>query len=295
MDGGRVNSFEVLQGGPLTTIQDMGRPGLGGFGIPEGGALDRRALARANELVGNAAGAAGFEFTLQGPRLAWAGDVEIAVAMIGDREQVMTLGPQGTLDPLFLHARARGYVAVAGGIDAKIEAGGRGACLAGGFGGIVGRGLHEGDIIPVVATTELRLPILPMPAVQASGEAADQRRPVRLRVLLHEGMTLAAIAGLFEDEWIVGDGNRAGIHLVGEAMQLAPILMSTPTCPGAIQVTGAGQPIILLRDHPTVGGYPIVAVIIQADLDTCGQLRRDARVNFQQVTEEEALDALRRL
>jgi len=288
-----MSNFRVVHGGPLTTVQDMGRPGLGAHGIAEGGAMDRRALARANHLVGNEAGAPGLEFTLQGPELVWQGDVDIIVAVAGDDERVFTVAPEGVLDAIHLKRRARGYIAFAGGLQVEREAGGRGACLAGGFGGVVGRGLREGDHLPVVDLEGAQSPSRPTGRPGEAAHEGFEDEAVRLRVLPVEGAPLSAVSALLDYEWSAGEGNRAGLHLAGPTVMVPPLSMSSPTCPGAIQVTGAGQPIILLRDHPTVGGYPIVAVVIQADLDVCGQVRSGARISFHRVNEEEAVTALR--
>jgi len=85
---------------------------------------------------------------------------------------------------------------------------------------------------------------------------------------------------LLGGEWHAGAGNRVGVRLEGPTLVEPGLHLSQPIPPGAVQVTGAGQPILLLRDHPTIGGYPVVAVVVAADLDACAQLRPGDRLSF---------------
>jgi len=87
---------------------------------------------------------------------------------------------------------------------------------------------------------------------------------------------------LLAADWRVATGNRVGVRLDGETLQLAPLRLSQGIPPGALQVTGSGQPILLLRDHPTVGGYPVVAVVVSADLDLASQVRPGAVIEFRE-------------
>jgi biotin-dependent carboxylase-like uncharacterized protein len=299
-------SFEVLEPGPLTTVQDLGRPGLASFGVPEGGAMDRAALRTANRLAGNGPGAPALEYTVRGPRLRWRGRRTIEVAIAGDAVSQLTLAPGDVVDAGPLRERVRGYLAVRDGFAVPLVLGGRGTCLAGSFGGHQGRRLQAGD----------RLAVNPprMEAARRGGARAgdppgperhlrDTRAAARdlprppaprepLRVLA-AGAGTAVLRALLGAEWRVAEADRAGMRLQGPAIPATPLEASRPTVAGAIQVTGEGQPIVLLRDHPTIGGYPLVAVVIGADLDRCAQLRPGAVLRFRRVTEASALAALR--
>ncbi|MFY9616275.1 MAG: urea amidolyase, partial [Candidatus Dormiibacterota bacterium] len=102
-----------------------------------------------------------------------------------------------------------------------------------------------------------------------------------------------AFRGLTRATWRVETGDRVGISLTGAKLRLPALGLSQPTCPGAIQVSGDGRPIVLLRDHPTVGGYPVVAVLSLADLDRAAWLRPGQEVRFLATTQAEALGRLR--
>jgi antagonist of KipI len=278
----------VLQPGPLTTVQDMGRPGWGAYGVPEGGALDRGSLRRANALVGNPAGAPALEFSYRGPSMRWRGPRPLACAVVGDEESVRMVHPGDEVYAGFLGARAHGYLAVPGGFAVPRLLGGRGTCLSGGFGGHLGRALMAGDLLAVAPAGA--------GAVARLGAVAEEPAPLRLAVLPF-GATRAAgraFRRLTVTDWRVETGDRVGISLGGPSLQGLPRLgLSQPTCPGAIQVSGNGRPILLLRDHPTLGGYPLVAVVAQADLDRTGGLRPGQLVRFTPSTEAVALAHLR--
>lgn len=279
-------ALEVLATGPATTVQDQGRPGFGAYGVPEGGAMDRALMARANRLAGNRANAPALEFALRGPRLRWRGRARLRCIVAADSISEITLAPGDELAAGALHRRAYGYIAVGGGFDVPLVMGGRGTCLPGGFGGLDGRELRKGDLLPIGdgpaglgAGSHLPAPV---------GEADDASDVAAgagvLTVRVLPGHRPRARGGSFGQllgaEWRAGPGNRVGIRLEGPGISERALHLSQPIPPGAIQVTGAGQPILLLRDHPTIGGYPVVAVVITADLDRCGQLRAGDLLRF---------------
>jgi biotin-dependent carboxylase-like uncharacterized protein len=291
-----MSRLEVLVAGPASTVQDLGRPGFGAFGVPEGGAMDRRLVALANRRAGNPAGAAALEFVLTGPRLRWTGRRRLRCVVAGDSISEETLAPGEELAAGVLHDRAYGYVAVHGGFDVPVVMGARGTCLPGAFGGFMGRELRAGDVLPVGAAAAAvpappavpAAPVVPeAPAVAPDGDvldqpAADPHGMVTLRVLPGDRQTARArtFGALLASPWVVGDGNRVGIRLQGPALSARPLHLSQPIPPGAVQVSGAGQPIVLLRDHPTVGGYPVIAVVIAEDLDLAARLRPGSALRF---------------
>jgi biotin-dependent carboxylase-like uncharacterized protein len=282
--------FIVLKPGPLTTIQDLGRPGWGAFGVPEGGAMDRQGLRRANLLVGNAPGAPALEFSLSGPTLRWQGKPPVACAVVGDEEATPRVHPMEEVYAGFLTTRAHGYLAVPGGFTAERVLGGRGTCLPGGFGGFQGRALKAGDVLEVTAPS----PALSRAAAVLPDPYGDEPGPLRVMRFGDSPALAEAFTRLTSGEWKVETGDRVGVTLSGRRLPVDGLGLSQPTVAGAIQVNGAGRPILLLRDHPTVGGYPVVAVVVQADIDRAGRLRPGQALRFEAVTEAQALDLLRR-
>ncbi|MDP9325892.1 MAG: biotin-dependent carboxyltransferase family protein [Candidatus Dormibacteraeota bacterium] len=284
-----ADEFVILQPGPLTTVQDSGRPGWGAYGVPEGGALDREGFRRANALVGNPLGTPALEFSYRGPTVRWRGRRPVACAVVGDEESVRLVRADEEMYAGFLAGRAHGYLAVPGGFAVERVLGGRGTCLSGGFGGHLGRALVAGDVLPIARDDRggraRTGPLVP----------DDVPASLRLAVLPFGGSDAAARAfrGLTRATWRVETGDRVGISLAGAQLRLPALGLSQPTCPGAIQVSGNGRPIVLLRDHPTVGGYPVVAVVVQADLDRAAWLRPGQELRLVATTEAEAVGRLR--
>jgi 5-oxoprolinase (ATP-hydrolysing) subunit C len=277
--------LEVLAPGPATTVQDGGRPGFGAFGVPEGGAIDRGLLATANGLAGNAAGAPALEFALKGPRLRWRGRTRLRCVLAGDSIREVTLAPGDELDAGSLRRRVYGYLAVGGGFEVPLVMGGRGTCLPGGFGGLFGRELRKGDRLPVDAPGRVGTRAHPAVLGREARHAPDLAfagDPLTVRVLPGDRPKARArtFGRLVAAGWRAGAGNRVGIRLEGPTLEERALHLSQPIPPGALQVTGGGQPILLLRDHPTIGGYPVVAVVMAADLDACAQLRPGDRLRF---------------
>lgn len=281
---------EVLKPGVFTTVQDAGRPGHRAEGVPRGGAADDFALRLANLLVGNDEGAAGVECTLGGPTLrfdrdtlvAWGGAV--SEALPSWRPTLVRAGETLSLGPL--SRGCRGYLAIAGGIATPPALSSRGTYVRGAFGGLDGRALREGDLLPVKPGTG-RMP---------SGQwRIDDRllppceSPVAVRVVL------GAHAAEFE-QWrgrlfsVSPQSDRMGVRLGGTLTRLAPPreLVSSPVAPGTIQVPPDGQPIVLLADAQTIGGYPQLAHVISVDQPLVAQLRPGDTVRFTEVTLGEA-------
>jgi biotin-dependent carboxylase-like uncharacterized protein len=293
--------FEVLAPGLLTTIQDAGRTGHRDEGVPPSGACDPVSLVVANRLAGNPPGAPVLECTLLGPELLVLADVTIALA---GADLGATAQPSGRhLGPGQAHRLAAGerlsmpgsgesrgcraYLAVAGGFDVPVVLGSRSTSLVGGFGGLEGRALRTGDRLAAGSSatgpggeaprggTRLLLPhpdapvrVLPAPSLSGSGGGE------------------AARASLCDATWGVSPvSDRRGLRLVGP-----PIAPSAPSdggshgvIPGTVQLSPDGAPLVLLADAGTTGGYPVIAVVISADLDIVGQARPGGTLRFQQV------------
>lgn len=296
-------TFEVLDPGLFTTIQDPGRPGYGAYGVPEGGALDRSSHLLANRLAGNRAEAPTLEFALRGPRLRWGGRLPVRCALVGDGAQAITVKPGAIVECGVLRQSARGYFAAAGGFYARPVMGSASTCVVGGFGGLLGRALQAQDKLDLVSGRRRGHgdggggydAHSAMVGAEVAEVPPGDTSSASLRVLEGPAAARLGATALTKAPWTVADGDRVGLRLSGPRLRVVRPQQSLPLCPGCVQVTGAGQPILLLREHPTVGGYPVVAVVIEADLDLAAQLRPGSLVRFMQVDEGAALRALRRL
>ncbi|HEV2106642.1 MAG TPA: 5-oxoprolinase subunit PxpB [Thermomicrobiales bacterium] len=297
-----ASTVRVVEPGLLTTVQDLGRPGLERFGVTRGGAVDRRALILGNRLVGNDPNAAALEITLSGPRLAF--DSPMAIALAGtdlgatlDGQALPiwqpVLAPAGSELAFGAPAGhgARAYLCVAGGIAVPTVLGSRATDLTGHFGGIEGRPLRAGDQIPIgppPGSLEMLL------RRRLSQEPPGQAAAVELRVVLgpqQHRFTDAGIAALLEGVFTASTkADRMGVRLQGPAVELShgADMLSEGIAPGTVQVPGDGQPIALLTPRQTVGGYPKIATIVSADLDRLAQVRPGNTVTFTAVDVSEA-------
>lgn len=307
-------AIEVLKPGLATTVQDLGRPGYYHLGIPVSGGMDTYALTAANLLVGNDAGDAVLEAVFMGPELKFDSDALVAVTgaelppkvdgVVQPTWTAFAVKAGQTLSFDFLKAGARGYIAIAGGIDVPVVLGSRSTYALGALGGHEGRPLKVGDTLPVG----------PAKRTVAAGRsvAADLRRglgdPVVLRALpglYWHRLTEAAGKGFFEDTWKVApEADRIGYRFRGgRPLQFVEREQpfgagSDPSnvvdCPypyGSIQVPGGTEPIVLHRDAVSGGGYFMVGTVISADMDLIGQMQPNLPVRFQAVDMAGALAA----
>lgn len=281
-----VPVIEVLDPGALTTIQDLGRPGHAHLGVPRSGALDARAMGLANRLVGNPREAAGLETTLTGIRFRLTRGTRLAVTgadapVLVDQRPVpwgaaVSVQAGAVVEVGAARTGLRSYVALAGGIDVEPVLGSRSTDLLSGLGPA-----------PLVAGQLLRLGSAAgaAPAV----EAARSVRPGVLRVdpgPRADWFAPSAVAALDGASYVVGPAsNRIGLRLVGEpvARRRVEELPTEPMVLGAVQIPPNGQPVVFLHDHPTTGGYPVIAVVRSADLGVCAQARPGERLTLRVV------------
>ncbi|HEX5824351.1 MAG TPA: biotin-dependent carboxyltransferase family protein [Candidatus Limnocylindrales bacterium] len=303
-------TLEVLEGGLVTTIQDGGRPDWAHLGVPPSGACDPWSLAIANLLLGNDPGAAVLEMTLVGPTLIARTSTTLGLAgadlggrIVGGRRLApgrshrIEAGETITFPGDGPDRRARAYLAVPGGLDVPVVLGSRSTCLAAGFGGFDGRPLETGDLVN--GRDDAAEEGAPgSPGARVSGERvwpADPDAPVGVPHLrLIPGPATGGDA-LVASPWRVGrEADRVGLRLDGGPLPdgIAGEAVSHGVTWGAIQVPPDGRPIVLCADHQTTGGYPVVAVVISADLPILGQLRPGVDVRFVAVTREAAIGAL---
>lgn len=297
----------VLEPGLLTSVQDLGRSGLGHIGVSPGGAVDRGALVTGNRLVGNADGAAALEITLAGPHLRFLRPARIAITgadlggrlngerFLTGRARVVHPGDDLTFDPRTAGGGARAYLcissasssatgnALGGGIEVPVEMDSRATDLTAGFGGFRGRSLRAGDHLSWAASADReRAAAGPVPVVAAC------RRPFRLvRGPQADRFDDRAWRTFLTHRWRVSSkSNRVGIRLEGPSIVTRDRsdLISEGMVTGSIQITGEGQPIVMLPARATIGGYPKIATVIAADLDRFGQLRPGETIRFAEAT-----------
>jgi biotin-dependent carboxylase-like uncharacterized protein len=285
-----VTNVEVIAPGALTTVQDLGRPGWAHIGVPRSGAADRPALRLANRLVGNDEGAPALETTLSGPRLRVNGPTVVALtgapvdATVGDRpvpmRRAFTLHAWDVLKVGTARAGLRTYVAFRGGIDVPLVLGSAATDLLTGLGPAP---LAPGDMLRVGAAWDGRTS--GTPALQAPPLPELPQIP-HLRIVVgprNDWFTTESIRRLAAEPFTVNHAsNRIGLRLDGPRLDRArpDELLSEGLVPGAIQVPPDGQPILLLADHPTTGGYPVIAVVISDDQPIAAQLRPGQPLRF---------------
>lgn len=309
----------VERPGQLTTVQDLGRRGYQHLGVPVNGAMDEISHRMANLLVANEEGEATLEITLTGPRLHFQEDAVIAACGADMVPEV-----DGVPFPMWRPVRVaagsrltfarprigcRTYLAVAGGFDVPVVLGSRSTALLCGYGGLHGRALRKGDVLA------LRAP-----------DHAHTARWVRLLARRHHGMafprwsvsrhkmpyrvvpqTVRVLGGRHWQafpvaerqrfraaEFRVGkDSDRMGYRLEGEPLK--PVrggdVLSEGVVAGAVQVPPGGQPIVLMADHQTTGGYPVIAVVASVDLPVVAQLAPGETLRFELVTHEQSYAA----
>jgi antagonist of KipI len=291
----------VQRAGFLTSVQDLGRAAYRQFGVSLGGALDSFALRVANLLVGNDEAAAGLEIALGGTRLqfedervvAWCGgdfDVQIASMPLPpghaahmQRDDELTFGRPQT--------GCRSWLAISGGIKLPAVLGSRSTDLRAQFGGFEGRTLRDGDQLRL---GRFRPSQTTVTGISTRTAPHDWVSPAKTKPVLRfirgvdwsrfDDLTIQRLTG--EPFSVSPDSDRMGVRLNGPELkrQDRDDLISEAVAPGTIQVPPSGQPILLLGDCQTIGGYPKIAHVITVDLGIAAQLRPGDRVRFSVVS-----------
>ncbi len=306
----RVKTLRIVIPGPLTTVQDRGRFGLGQYGVPPSGAADPFSLRVGNLLVGNAENEACLEITLLGPTIIALTDTAIAVTgadlqpTVNEKPLQMwrshLLREGDTLSFKGPRSGCRAYLAVGGGISVPVIMGSRSTNLAARFGGLEGRPLRKGDILYSDS---------PSRHLKTEGISFDSEHISRLYA---KDQILRVVFGPHDDHFssnardiflgaafaVTSQSDRTGIRLAGPRIEakkgLKESIISEGVVPGAIQVPGDAQPIIILVETVT-GGYRKIATVISADLHLLGQLTPGDTVRFCGVSMEEAYKAAREM
>ena len=310
-------SLRILKPGLLTTVQDLGRHGYQKDGVVVSGAMDATALRVANLLVGNAQDAAGLEITLLGPTIRFEADHLLAVT--GAHLSPTLNGQSVGMNRLVLAragtvlafgapvAGSRAYLAVSGGVALAPVLGSRATYLRAGFGGLRGRALLAGDFIPSDGPTAAGQRLMEdLAATVSSGtwaqarwtpgpELAPKPRPnpiVRVvRGPEYNDFSAEAKRAFWQQPFTVStEADRMGYRLQGPALERpggAELLSSAVTF-GTVQVPAGGQPIVLMADHQTTGGYPRIAQVISVDFSALAQAAPGQSIRFHEVSLVEA-------
>lgn len=310
-----TTQIEVHKPGLSTTVQDSGRSGYYHLGIPPSGALDQYSLTAANLLVGNPPGAAALEIVYMGPELRFTGPATVAVAgasitprLNGEERaawESFDVAADDVLDFGYLTAGARAYLAVSGGVDTPAQLGSRATYAIGALGGIDGRPLAEGNVLPIGP---------------ASGSArAGRSVPEDLRSALAKDVEVRVVMGLYDHRltdrgratfldttWTLTTvADRMGFRYSGGELETVdrepPFgaghdpsnIVDAPYPIGSIQVPGSVEPIVLHRDAVSGGGYMMVATVLSGDLDVVAQSAPRTRTKFVPVSFDDALAARR--
>ncbi len=301
--------MKIIRAGVLTTVQDYGRVGLQHLGVQSGGAMDQIAYRVGNALVGNESGAASLECTLDGPTIDFAEDAVIALtgadceAMLGEIEIP-------DLRPVWLRAGvqlrigamrrgARTYLAVRGGIDVPICLGSRSTDLRNRLGGLQGRALKRGDLLAIGLQPQ------GTPGWPITGECCwapwsvrDPLGPSQFPARVHfvPGRHWEQFSGDSRRQFVAqpyrvsAQSDRMGYRLQGPRVQLetAGDRLSEPVAWGSIQVPPDGQPIVLLADRQTMGGYPCIGEVSAVDLALFAQMKPGDEILFDAISHSQS-------
>ena len=294
----------VVHPGMMTTVQDEGRWDYLAFGMPRAGVMDRYAARMANVLCGNSLAAAVLEMTLLGGEYRFESAGRIAIcgaamdAKINGRPvglwQAIDVQPGDDLELGFALSGCRTYLAVSGGIDVPAVMGSRSTYTKATVGGVAGRALKAGDTLTAgaaaVANAALAMPPAWVPQYTDTIELRIMAGP---QDDLFEAEALALLcSGEYK---VTNDADRMGYRLEGAALKHKgkADIVSDALCRGAVQVPGNGQPIIMMADCGTTGGYTKIATVIGPDFSRIAQAKPDDVVKFRLCSDAEAVAALR--
>jgi antagonist of KipI len=295
--------MRILDPGALTTVQDLGRPGHLRYGIPPSGPIDHVAFVVANRLVGNDDGAAGLECTVLGPR--FEAETACAVAVTGAEMPItvngreapgwttVLLAPGDVVKVGAARAGVRAYLAFSGGLDVPAVLGSRSTYLRGRLGGLDGRALRRDDRLALA-------PAAPPPPRRARPRVVPRfDDEPEIRVVLGpqaDRFTADGLATFLGSDYeMLPQSDRMGARLRGPRIAHAAghDIISDGIALGSIQVPGDGQPIALLVDRQSTGGYTKVATVCSFDIGRLGQVKPGRRLRFRAVEREDAQRTLR--
>ena len=303
-----MRALEVLRAGPLTTVQDRGRFGLRADGVAQCGAIDEVAYRVANALAGNAPGAAAIEIALGSATFRFTSPVRIALCGAdGDADLDGERFPRwssrlaragATLTTCAGRTAVRSVLAVDGGIDVPAVLGSQSTDLAAGFGGFNGRALRDGDVLALRASRsqlgDREITAMP-PQWQFDSATID---------MIAGGEYDTIPANWREDFWsaewrVCAQSNRMGYRMIATSpprkLESVRELHSHAVFPGVVQLPPSGEPIVLLCDAQTTGGYPKLGVVPGALLWILAQAPAGRAFRFRSTTVDQARDARRKV
>ncbi|MDR7077655.1 antagonist of KipI [Neobacillus niacini] len=290
--------FKILKPGLQTTVQDLGRYGFREYGVSPSGAMDSYALQMGNLLVGNELSEAALEAPLIGPVLVALHDISIAICggnlspKIDDREiplwKSIVIQKGQTLSFGNIKEGARTYICIAGGINVPFVLNSKSTYITGKFGGLKGRALKEGDVLygnPLVRRNKfLHSNLIP----------EYKTNPLSVRVLLgphKEKFTPLGIKTFLNEEYILSpQSNRMACQLMGPKIEHSSSadIISDAIPLGGIQVPASGQPIILMAEHQTTGGYSRIGTVISTDIPFLAQALPGTQIRFKEISLQSA-------
>lgn len=296
-------TIEVLKPGALTTLQDLGRRGFQKLGVPVNGAMDERAHRLANALVGNPPGHATLEVTLMGPTLRFAADAVVAVTgadldaringepLPQNKATAVTAGSELAFGRRRTGVRA--YIAVRGGYDVEPVMGSASLFARGGYGGFAGRALAKGDAIRLNDPSTAAASTIDSALAAFGAEVlADEAAPIRVIAGREWPRFNADSQSAFQQASfrLTPQSDRMGFRLEGPKLELAQAcqMESEALGFGAIQVPADGNPIVLMADRQTTGGYPKIAQVCAVDLPRLAQKMPGESVKFRLIGIDDA-------
>ncbi|MDR2759629.1 MAG: biotin-dependent carboxyltransferase family protein [Spirochaetaceae bacterium] len=290
--------MKILQAGPLTTVQDQGRFGYMALGFSPSGAMDDFSFSLANILAGNDEGEAALEMTMAGISAVFDGPAVIALTgadispMIDGKPAAMNralaVGAGSVFSSSFARGGCRSYLAVAGGLDLPLSLGSRSTNLKAGIGGLEGRKLQNGDYLPFRAPCSV-LPAMERRVYEPRPPAAGPE-PLVLHVvpgIQEDRFSLRGIKTFYTSVYTLSpDSDRMGIRFAGPPVESirGTDIVSDGIAAGAIQIPNSGQPLVLMRDRQTVGGYAKIGTVAGTDLRFLAQLLPGAPVGFKKIS-----------
>lgn len=303
-----MSSIKIINGGLMTTVQDKGRFGYQASGMQVSGVMDRYSAIIANALAGNDADAALLETTFIGPEIE--AQERLLVAVTGGQPIISidgrdaapyrthVLQPGQRLKVAGMKSGIRAYIAIAGGIDVPVVMGSRSTNLKLKIGGCSGRKLNAGDILPVGKASEQAKNVMEGNASARSISIQQDASSVKtIRIVLgpqNNYFSQETLDALEQAEYsITNESDRMGYRLSGPAIEktITKDLITDGIVFGSIQIPPNGQPIIMMADHQTTGGYPKVGTVISADLSVLAQCTPGTKLRFKIVSVQEAQQA----
>lgn len=305
-----MSVINIINGGLMTTVQDRGRLGYQASGMQVSGVMDKYSAAIANALVCNDSNAAVLETTFMGPELEVQEKLLLAVAggkpilTIDGKEAASytshLLVPGQRLKVSGMKAGLRAYIAVSGGFDVPVVMGSRSTNLKLGIGGFQGRKLNNGDILPVGNPSKKATDIILGNAPARYAECFIPKNDINtIRIVLgpqKEYFSDDTLRALEESEYLISnEADRMGYRLEGNSLEktITKDLITDGIVFGSIQIPPNGQPIIMMADHQTTGGYPKLGTVCSVDLPVLAQCIPGTKIKFKTVSVHEAQQLLR--